>query len=153
MPSSREVQEHRRKTISEILVEMDIRNQQELLEELQKRGITATQSSISRDLSELGAIRMNGVYNLFREPWGNEDEFRQVLEFVREFRTAGASITFLKTDPGAGLLVARAIDSGKWPEVLGTVAGPDSVLILTDERKDDQSRLGERFRRLLEEAH
>ena len=148
MPTSREVQERRREAIIEILLGQDIRSQQELLEELKERGITATQSSISRDLSDIGAIRINGVYGFPRHPRGAEDEFKRVMEFIHYISSVGSCMTILKTEANAGPFVARAIDAGKWPEVVGTVAGPDSVLVLTDDTVDDQGRLWERLDRL-----
>lgn len=149
MPTSREVQVRRRAVIREILMELDIKNQQELLEELERRGMKATQSSVSRDLHELGAVRINGLYGFPRSPRGAEDEFKRVVEFVRQATTVGICMTLLKTDANAGPLVARAIDAGNWPEVAGTVAGPDSVLVLTDDLVDDQAKFWERLDRLL----
>lgn len=148
MPTSREVQERRRATIREILMETEIRSQQELLEELEKRGLKATQSSVSRDLNDIGAVRINGVYGFPRHPRGAEDEFKRVMEFVLEARSVGTCMTILKTEANAGPLVARAIDAGNWKEVSGTVAGPDSVLVLTNDLLDDQGRFWERLDRL-----
>ncbi len=148
MPTNREVQERRRATIREILMEHEIRSQQELLEELARRGMTATQSSVSRDLSDIGAIRMDGVYGFPRHPRGAEDEFKRVMEFVHLARSVGSCMTVLKTEANAGPLVARAIEAGNWKEVAGTVAGPDSVLVLTDDLLDDQGLFWERLDRL-----
>ena len=149
MPTSREVQMRRRAAIREILMELEIKNQQELLEELARRGMKATQSSISRDLHELGAARINGFYGFPRNPRGAEEEFTRVIAFVRQATSVGTCMTLLKTDANAGPLVARAIDAGDWQEVAGTVAGPDSVLVLTDDLVDDQAKFWERLDRLL----
>lgn len=149
MPSSRKVQEGRREAIREIMGELKVRNQQELLEELLKRGIKATQSSVSRDLKEMGAMRINGLYDIPRHPHVAESDFQRVAGFVRRATTVGSNMTILKTDLDAGPLVARAITAGNWPEVAGTVAGPDSVLVITHDDWDEQERLCERLERLL----
>ena len=130
MPSSREVQEQRRKAILEILQgDHPVSQQKDLVQMLQERGIAATQSSVSRDLSEIGAVRIRGQWMLI----GVHDVgvFERVAKHVTEVRFAGPHLMLLKTQPGAGALVAQALDESEWDEVEGTVAGLNSVLILT----------------------
>ena len=130
MPSDREVQDKRRLAILKILKGDDVITQQkEMVEKLKKMGIPATQSSVSRDLSEIGAIRIRGRWMIV----GIHDVgvFERVAEYVTEVRLAGPNIILIKTRPGAGAVVSQALDESQWDEVLGTVAGPNSVLILT----------------------
>ena len=130
MPSDREVQDQRRLAIMKILKgEEPIRQQKELVEKLKEMGIPATQSSVSRDLSEIGAVRIKGRWMLI----GIYDIglFEGVARHVTEVRTAGPHNTLLKTQPGAASLVAQAIDQSEWEEIEGTVAGLSSVLVLT----------------------
>jgi len=116
MPSSREDMEKRRLGIVKILKGGEpVGQQKEIVEKLREMGIPATQSSVSRDLAEIGAFRING---------------RWVLTGM-EVRPAGPHLTLLVTEPGAGALVAQAIEESKWDEIEGTVAGLNSVLILT----------------------
>ena len=129
MPSDREVQDKRRLAILKILKgDEKITQQKELVGKLKEMGIPATQSSVSRDLSEIGAVRIRGQWMLI----GLHDVgvFEGVAQHVTEVRFAGPNLTLLKTQPGAGTLVAQAIDESEWDEVVGTVAGLNSVLIL-----------------------
>lgn len=134
MPSDREIQAKRRQAILEILAgNQGVSEQKDLVELLQARGIPATQSSISRDLKVLGAVRTRGYYEI--PSWTAEDEeepFRRVAPFVRKVRQAGPYQMLLVTDPGAGRVVCRAINDSRWEDVIGTVDGDSSVLILTE---------------------
>jgi transcriptional regulator of arginine metabolism len=130
MPSDRDVQDRRRVAILKILKGDEVITQQkEIVEKLKAMGIPATQSSVSRDLSEIGAIRIRGEWMVI----GIHDVgvFERVAEHVTEVRFAGPHLILLKTQPGAGALVAQALEESEWDEVEGTVAGLNSVLILT----------------------
>lgn len=130
MPSDREAHEQRKLAIMKILKgDEPITQQKELVEKLREMGMPATQSSVSRDLSDIGAVRIKGRWMLI----GMYDIglFEGVAKHVTAVRLAGPNNTLLKTQPGAGNLVAQAIDQSEWEEVEGTVAGPNSVLILT----------------------
>ena len=136
MSADREIQARRRQAILEILVgDEPVSEQKELVERLRAQGIPAAQSSISRDLKALGAVRTRGFYEI--PSWTDEKEedgspFRRVVPFVREMKTAGPYQTLLVTDPGAGRLVAQAITESAWEDVVGTVDGDSAVLILTE---------------------
>jgi len=130
MPSDREVQEKRKLAILKILKgDEPIAQQKKIVEKLKKMGIPATQSSVSRDLSEIGAIRIHGQWMIV----GMHDVgiFEKVAEHVTDIRFAGPNLTLLKTQPGAGILVAQVIEQSEWDEIVGTVASLNSVLVLT----------------------
>lgn len=130
MPTDRDVQEKRRLAILKILKSDEVFTQQkDIVEKLKGMGIPATQSSVSRDLAEIGAVRIRGEWMLV----GVHDVgvFERVAKHVTEVRFAGPHLILLKTQPGAGALVAQALDESEWDEVEGTVAGLNSVLILT----------------------
>lgn len=148
MPAKRDAQERRREAILEILRgDEEIGQQREIVELLRQRGISATQSSVSRDLQELGVIRLGDHYIL--PDWmGVVSPFEKVAEFVQEVKPAGPYQTLLVTKPGAGGVVAQAIDSSAWDDVVGTVAGINSVLVLTD-GGFDQKLLFARLKRYL----
>lgn len=130
MPSDRDVQDKRRLAILKILKgDEPITQQKDLVEKLKGMGIAATQSSVSRDLSEIGAVRIRGQWMVI----GMHDVgvFEGVAQHVTEVRFAGPNLTLIKTHPGAGTLVARVIEESEWDEIVGTVAGLNSVLVLT----------------------
>ncbi|MFL6293116.1 MAG: hypothetical protein ACJ759_19660 [Thermoanaerobaculia bacterium] len=130
MPSSREVQERRRMGIVKILKgDEPITQQKEIVQKLLEMGIPATQSSVSRDLAELGALRINDQWMLT----GLHDVgvFERAAKYVTQVKFAGPNLTLLVTQPGAGALVAQSIEESEWDEVEGTVAGLNSVLVLT----------------------
>lgn len=135
MSSDREVQARRRQAIVEILTgDQRVSDQKELVELLRERGMTATQPSISRDLKTLGAVRTQGFYEI--PSWSEEEEevspFRKVVPFVRKVAQSGPYQLLLVTDPGAGRVVAQAINASEWEDIVGTVDGDSSVLILTE---------------------
>jgi transcriptional regulator of arginine metabolism len=134
MSKDRELQARRRQAILEILASDEkVTEQKELVERLHARGIPATQSNISRDLKALGAVRTEGTYEI--PSWNVEEEgppFRRVVPFVREVRPCGPYQILLITDAGAGRIVAQALNESAWEDVVGTVDGDSSVLILTE---------------------
>lgn len=134
MSKDREVQARRRHAILEILAgDEKMTEQKDLVERLHARGIQATQSNISRDLKALGAVRTRGYYEI--PSWNVEEKgppFRRVVPFVREVRTCGPYQILLVTDAGAGRIVAQALNESAWEDVVGTVDGDSSVLILTE---------------------
>ncbi|HVS01016.1 MAG TPA: hypothetical protein VMW27_30645 [Thermoanaerobaculia bacterium] len=138
MSSDREIQAKRRQAIVEILAEdSKVSEQKELVERLRARGIPATQSSISRDLKVLGAVRTQGYYEI--PSWSEEEEeeegvspFRKVIPFVQAVKPAGPYQTLVVTAPGAGRVVSQAITESEWEEIVGTIDGDSSVLILTE---------------------
>jgi transcriptional regulator of arginine metabolism len=140
--------EARRTAIVRLLRHTPVRRQQELVRLLKREGHAVTQSSISRDLRELGVLKASEGYVL---PDGAEiaartqDNFATVAHFVREVRTAGVSITVVKTTIGAAQSVAAAIDNAGWEEVAGTVSGDDTIFIATADARA-QARVLERLR-------
>lgn len=141
MAAQRESRILRQEAILEILVEnKGVRSQEELVELLAQRGFTATQSSISRDLQEIGVRRVKGRYVL--QPWKKvgQGDFQQVVGFVQGFKAAGSNLVVVHTSPSAANVVAWAIDTSGWPEVKGTVAGEDTLFIAVD-GEDDLHRL------------
>ena len=123
-----------------------MRNQDELVKVLRKQGFDATQSSVSRDLRELGVAKAGDRYILpAQDAAVAGNPFAAVAKFVIEIKTAGVSLTVLKTRTGTAQSVAVAIDSSDWPEVVGTLSGDDTIFIATDEPRD-QKKLRERLR-------
>jgi transcriptional regulator of arginine metabolism len=125
-------QQDRRGAIVRILRAGSVRGQQELVRLLKKAGHDATQSSISRDLRDLGVLKASGRYVLPpEEQTRTNGDFATLAQFVRQLRRAGPSITVLRTTIGAAQSVAVAIDRAEWPEVAGTISGDDTIFIAT----------------------
>jgi transcriptional regulator of arginine metabolism len=126
--------EARRTAIVRLLRSSSVRRQQELVRLLKREGHAVTQSSVSRDLRELGVLKHSDGYVLpdnAEIAARTQDKFTAVAQFVREVRTAGPSITVVKTTIGSAGSVAAAIDKAGWTEVAGTVSGDDTIFIAT----------------------
>jgi len=135
--------EARRTAIVRLLRGTPVRRQQELVRLLRREGHAVTQSSISRDLRELGVLKHSDGYVLpesAETASRTQDNFATVAHFVREVRTAGPSITVVKTTIGSAGSVAAAIDKAGWDEVAGTVSGDDTIFIATADARA-QSRV------------
>jgi transcriptional regulator of arginine metabolism len=133
MPSDREIRERRRQAIREILSnETPIDHQQDLVDRLRARGFAATQSNVSRDLRDIGAVRSQGTYVVPAWTQSEDSPFRKVVPFIRRVKAAGPYQLLIVTDPGAGEVVAQAIEDDNWTDLVGTVAGYGSVLLLSD---------------------
>jgi transcriptional regulator of arginine metabolism len=123
----------RQQTIVELAHEGPLPNQQELCKLLARRGFEVTQATLSRDLNELRLVKTTEGYVLPNGDGGVEPlpaVSRVVREFVRDIRKA-QNLLVIKTIPGSAQPVAVAIDAEAWDEVVGTVAGDDTLLIIT----------------------
>ena len=149
MPTDTEQRDRRRHVIVDLVRRSRIASQDELLARLESRGIGATQSSVSRDLRDLGVGKAGGRYVLPDE-LGPEtrDELGGIGLFVRDVRPAGPHLTVITTTVGAAQTVAIALDHAGFPELVGTVAGDDTIFAATSTAAA-QRRFLERLRRLL----
>jgi transcriptional regulator of arginine metabolism len=133
MPADLDQRDERRRAILRILRRTYVVSQKDLVSRLRMRGFEATQSSVSRDLRDLGVAKVGGRYQAPIEgadPTATKD-FASVAGFLREVRVAGPHLVVLHTAVGAAPSVALAIDAAPWPEVVGTVAGNDTIFIAT----------------------
>ncbi|MEY4933326.1 MAG: hypothetical protein RLZZ403_1646, partial [Pseudomonadota bacterium] len=136
----------RRAAILRILRESPVHKQEELVKVLKKQGFDATQSSVSRDLRELGVAKAGDRYIIpAQEDMAPANPFAAVARFVLEMRTAGPSLTVLRTMTGSAQSVTVAIDKAAWPEVVGTISGDDTIFIATEDVRD-QRKLADRLR-------
>jgi transcriptional regulator of arginine metabolism len=123
-----------------------VRRQSDLVSLLKEDGFDVTQSSVSRDMRELGVLKAQGRYL----PPGSDTSpaqgsFAAISRFVQEIKTAGPSITVVKTTVGSAGSVAVAIDRAGWDEVVGTISGDDTIFIATQDG-DAQRRLLDHLR-------
>ena len=136
----------RRDAIVRILRQSAVPRQAELVRLLHREGFDATQSSVSRDLRELGVVKGADRYLLpAAEDALTPSHFETVRSFLKGYRAAGPSLTVLRTTVGAAQSVALAIDKGRWPEVVGTIAGDDTIFIATENART-QRQLHEHLR-------
>ena len=116
--------------ILELINTRVIRTQEELADALTALGWDVTQSSISRDISALRLVKVEGAYRKPgpRIPRIDPDE-RRISEGVHTIDTAGDALVVLHTSPGEANHVAVALDRLAWPEVIGTIAGDDTIFL------------------------
>ncbi|MFL6262017.1 MAG: hypothetical protein ACJ76Y_20145 [Thermoanaerobaculia bacterium] len=105
------------------------------------QGFEVTQSSVSRDLRDLGTIRRNGRYELSGDNLGRES-FARILEYVKGGQTVGDHMILLEVRRGTAGLVTSILDESGWADVAGTMASTDDkVLILTEDAERQQNVL------------
>ena len=134
----------RRMALAKIIREQAVGRQSELVAMLRKHGHAATQSSVSRDLRELGVAKQGDRYVLPESAPQVKNDFSTIKQFVRAVLTAGTNLTVLRTTVGAAQSVAVAIDTARWSEVIGTISGDDTIFIATAGAREQQ-KLGERL--------
>jgi len=122
---------HRRDTIRQLLQSGPAQTQASLVAALAAKGHDATQSSVSRDLRELGAIKTARGYELPTNDKDGGAQMAAVAELLRDIQAAGPNLLVVKTAIGAAQRVALAFDRSDWPEVVGNIGGDDTVFIAT----------------------
>jgi len=147
MPKSGEEWRVRREAIERILKREVVHHQADLVKRLRARGFRVTQSSVSRDLQEIGAARVAGRYlpaaSLAGDAW-HTTRLAEVAGFLLSWTAAGSHLLVVKTPPGLASSVALALDQAGWPETVGTVAGDDTFFIATAGRRQ-QARIEARL--------
>ena len=146
----------RQRAIRDLVEQRPIRTQQELAAALRERGFRTTQATISRDVAELGLIKAGrsgtqayAIPPRLREAdTSGEDRIRTLLrDMPVEIRDAGTMLV-LRTLPGSAHPLAAALDRARWPEVVGSLAGDDTVFVAFA----DRGTLGRVKRRLMDLA-
>lgn len=146
----------RQQQIRDLIGSRPIRTQQELAAALRDRGFRATQATVSRDIAEMGLVkvaRVGGerVYALPARPGPPEKSADERLAMILRdlpvtIRSAGL-IVVLRATPGSAHPIAAALDRTRWPEVVGSIAGDDTVFVVCQDRPATE-RLGRRLARL-----
>jgi transcriptional regulator of arginine metabolism len=124
--------------ILKLIRSRSISTQDELARALKEKGVNATQVTLSRDMRELGLVKTSEGY---RELGGEAPalQFANLAsEFLQDVRLAQNQVV-LKTAPGHASSVAVALDDQEWPEVTGTIAGDDTILIICPDSKTARS--------------
>ncbi len=131
MPNNTRLLAERRDALRELLLIAPAATQQALVDALRDRGFSATQSCVSRDLRELGAVKTSLGYELPAAERSGDDEIAKVADLLRELKSAGPNLLIIKTAIGAAQRVALALDRSGWPEIVGNVGGDDTILAAT----------------------
>lgn len=132
----------RQHRIARLLEEQVISSQTQLVELLASERVVATQATVSRDLEEMGAVKVRipggatayAIPEHTKERVAPEDHLRRLMgEFVVEVASSG-NLVVLRTPPGSAHVVASSIDRAGMSEILGSVAGDDTVLVVCAEK-------------------
>lgn len=144
----------RQKKIVEIIRSQPVETQEQLVAALGAGGFAVTQATVSRDIKELGLIKVPGpgnasIYALPRESPATSAEARLKRLLVNSAQTIDYSenLLVIKTLPGEAQGVASAIDHSGWPNIIGTVAGDDTIIIVV-KPKDAVEKLLTRFKEM-----
>lgn len=125
----------RQSAIIKLISAKQIGTQEELSELLEKKGYSVTQSSVSRDLDELGIIKANGYYAIPQKPRN------AVAAGLLNLETAGENLFVAKCESGLAAAVAVRIDSLNFEEIIGTIAGDDTIFIAVKDAKSQKAAM------------
>lgn len=139
MKLSKHQRQHR---IIQLVERQPVTSQSQLVQMLADAGIEATQATVSRDLDEIGAVKVRAaggepvyaVPELPKERVAPEEHLRRVLgDWVVEVASS-ANLVVVRTPPGSAHVVASALDRASLTEIVGTVAGDDTIMVVATER-------------------
>jgi len=129
----------RQKAVLDLLREGSVASQEALRKALRGRGFKVGQATLSRDIRDLNLVRTANGYSLSQQDGavhsGLPPVSRLVREFLLEVRVA-QNLLVLKTIVGSAQPVAAAMDQQDWPELVGTIAGDDTVLVICPDKED-----------------
>lgn len=121
----------RRALITTLISEGEIRSQEDLVKRLAKEGVVVTQATASRDLEEVGAVRGRSGYHLEEASIPSSRGSRELILSV----TASGNLAVVRTPPGGAQLLASTLDrassDGTLTSIIGTIAGDDTVLVVS----------------------
>jgi transcriptional regulator of arginine metabolism len=141
---------YRHGQILKLIRAKSIHTQDELARELIKAGVPATQVTLSRDIRELRLVKtMDGYREIQAGETGPSFE-TLATEFLQDVRAA-QNLVVLKTAPGHANSVAVSLDAEEWPEIVGTLAGDDTILVIAPDQAT-AAKLHHRFMQLIEQG-
>jgi transcriptional regulator of arginine metabolism len=138
------MKERRQRAILTLVSTRPVRSQEELADLLDAQGFETTQATISRDIKDLGLIKVpikDGSVHQFKYVLPSAEVsftsrlHRLVSELVGEIKSSMNQIV-LRTPPGSAMMVAAAIDEAQWPEIIGTLGGDDTILVIVNDPKN-----------------
>lgn len=144
----------RQALIREIVGEQSIQTQEELAEALREHGMVVTQATVSRDIKEMHLLKVlseDGSYRYATMEKGNQGMndrlIRMLADSVVEINSVN-NLIVIRTLPGSAHVAAEAVDSLKWPELLGTIAGDNTILVIV-RANDEVDTIVRRFRSIV----
>jgi transcriptional regulator of arginine metabolism len=138
------MKERRQRAILTLVSTRPVRSQEELADLLDAQGFETTQATISRDIKDLGLIKVpikDGSVHQFKYVLPSAEVsftsrlHRLVSELVGDIKSSMNQIV-LRTPPGSAMMVAAAIDEAQWPEIIGTLGGDDTILVIVNDPKN-----------------
>jgi transcriptional regulator of arginine metabolism len=120
--------------ILELITTRPVRTQDELATALSSEGWKVTQSSVSRDIAALGLVKAGGAYRRGQPRLPSDPDEQRISEGVLTVERAGDALLVVHTPPGEANRVAVAMDRLAWNDVLGTIAGDDTIFIAVRDR-------------------
>lgn len=129
------MKQRRQKCIMDIINRYDVETQEELIEMLRSRGYEVTQATISRDIKDLKIIKVATEYDTYKYALPATEDMRFSAKYKNIIKETVISIDYaenivvLKTYPGMAQAAAAAIDSMEFNEVMGTIAGDDTIFV------------------------
>ncbi|WP_093229663.1 transcriptional regulator AhrC/ArgR [Thermoflavimicrobium dichotomicum] len=139
--------------IREIIASKDIETQDELVDELKKAGYNVTQATVSRDIKELQLVKVPTNYGTYKyslpaEPvdrrYNSPQKLKRMLQESFVGLNHAENLIVIKTLPGNAQAVAALIDNLDWEEIIGTLAGDDTILVVCSS-KEITEELAQRF--------
>jgi transcriptional regulator of arginine metabolism len=127
--------------IREIIANKDIETQEELVEELKKAGYNVTQATVSRDIKELHLVKVPTNDGRYKYSLPADHRFNPLQKLKRMLTESfvgiekSENLIVMKTLPGNANAVGALIDNLDWPEIIGTIAGDDTILISCRDRE------------------
>jgi transcriptional regulator of arginine metabolism len=141
--------------ILEIIMQRDIETQEELTQALRENGMNVTQATVSRDIKELRLVKQMSKNGRYRYASMSSQDALLTDRLVRLFKESVVSLdhsgnmVVIRTLSGAANAAASAIDAASFKEVVGTIAGDDTIFVVVREA-DQAEDIKERFRKLTE---
>jgi transcriptional regulator of arginine metabolism len=142
---------HRHNAILELVRSGEIASQDDLMRGLKARNIAVSQSTLSRDIQELGLAKAGGIYTVVDGEQPVPHSEGSLARIIREFMIGidvAQNIVVVKTGPGHASTVSQSLDEAGWPEWVGSIAGENTVFAVARSSKDAK-KLEERLRKLL----
>jgi transcriptional regulator of arginine metabolism len=132
----------RQHRIEQLIEKHPVTSQAQLVELLARSGVDATQATVSRDLEEIGAVKVRAaggepvyaVPELPKDRVAPEDHLRRVLGDWLVDVASSANLVVVRTPPGSAHVVASALDRASFKDILGTVAGDDTIIVVAAEK-------------------
>lgn len=138
----------RQVAILDIIEKNDIETQEDLADALRQRGIKVTQATVSRDIKELRLLKVLTPLGTYKYATADKAENGLTERFIRMLAesllsvAASANLIVVKTLSGSANVAAEALDSLHWPEVLGSIAGDNTILLIIRSLEDVPTVMG-----------